>query len=270
MFARWICRYSCAAFIFLLPLPKLSAEITPSPAPANLNEIVRVVAERAAKPPPLKYLYSKSRVVEELDRRGAVTDRSERQFLVTPIGGLPFSRLLARDGQLLSPEEAAHQQDREERFRQRVAAGRAGKPKEIGGVTLTPELLSALKFTWEGIDQLNGRKCYVIDLGPSGKKTGITKIDLILPHASGRAWVDAEDLEAVRLELSLKSPVEIAWGLIGKVESFACTLDRVRLEHDQWVMAKLEGEAAYRKLLSSKRTRWREEASAINKAVSLR
>jgi hypothetical protein len=74
-------------------------------------------------------------------------------------------------------------------------------------------------------------------------------MDRLLNQLSGTLWIDAEEFEVARAEVSLQSEVNLLGGLIGSLKKLAYTLERTRVAEGVWFSTLANGDFQGRKLL---------------------
>ena len=80
-------------------------------------------------------------------------------------------------------------------------------------------------------------------------------MDRVLNRISGTVWVDAEEFEIARAELSLGSQVDFLGGVIGCLKKLTFTMTRTRMDSGFWLNTVSVAEFEGRKVFSSLRVR---------------
>ena len=238
------------------------------PLPAASNVVARVLErarEVAETNEAKRYTYEKRAVQEELDEGGRVVKSAEKLYRVVLIGGLPFSRLVKVQGRELSPAELEKQNQREERFRQKITQVDVKKKAQKKEPWVTPELMERFEFQVTKRETVRGRSALVLAFAPK-PPAGDSIQDRLLARVTGTIWVDEQDHEIARVETRLKESLSLGWlGVIGSLTRCDLTLDRARMEDGVWVNAKHTLWIVARRLFSSMRVRTTEESSGFRR-----
>src|SRR5579872_1455722 len=104
-----------------------------------------------------KYSYERRNVVEELDKSGKPIEKKERIFQVSPIEGVPFSRLIRIQNRELTPEEVKAQDRKEQEFRHRLAQKSSKTSHNHDENMLNRKLIERYEFKVEKRDLLGNR-----------------------------------------------------------------------------------------------------------------
>ena len=210
------------------------------------------------------YRYEVMRRVQRYHGDGRLRQEEVREFEVEPIEGVPFSRLVAREGLPLSTEEAAVERERERQFTEDLANGLLDAELEENEdeVVFNKELVARYVFELEGMEQLRNRTAYRLSFSPrEGRLPVRRRIDRALNHARGNLWIDKATSEVGRVEFELIDQVRIGWGVIGKLSQARGSFDRYPFDEDIWAPLQLETFFHSRVLFSSTRRaeldRWR-------------
>jgi hypothetical protein len=85
---------------------------------------------------------------------------------------------------------------------------------------------------------------------------------------AGRLWIDEEDADVARLEVSLVEPVFLGWfGLLGSLTQCDVSLERRRMPDGVWINAKQALFIQCRKLTATTRFRTTDKSSGFKKMV---
>ena len=186
-----------------LPLPP-SAQVT-----RRLIEHSQALAATNGGP---KYIYPKRTLIERLDSSGQVASSEERLYEVTLVGGVPLNRLLKITGREMTPDELEEEQQREERFQQRVSSMDPKKLVARREGLVTAELLNHYQFTVSRRIQLYGRATLVVDFKPKDNPAPAKGIrDRVLNRIAGTLWVDEEDGELAKVSARLTETIYMGW-----------------------------------------------------------
>ena len=195
------------------------------------------------------FIYRKTTLTEELDRSGKVKERREKLYEISYREGLSHSTLLQVNGHVPSDSDLKQQSDNESSVRQIT-----GETKRVKGDNrenfLTAELAARFDFTLVAMTNVNGRAAYQVSFQPKSPNLPVRRMmDRLLNQLSGTLWIDADEFEVARAEVSLQSEVNLLGGLIGTIKKLAYTLERTRVADGVWFSTLSNGDFQGRKLL---------------------
>ena len=237
------------------------------------SEVTRRMIERsravARADQGTQYTYQKRSLLERLDAKGHSLKSEEKIYQVTLIGGFPFKRLIKIQGRELSPEELRAQDTKDGKFRQKFVSADMNKRDVRKEGLVTPELLDRYQFVVEKRVILNNRPTLVLRFRPKeGQLPSSTIEDRLLNPMAGRLWIDEEDADTARLEVSLVEPVFLGWfGLLGSLTQCDLSLERQRMPDGVWINTKQALLIECRKLIATTRYRTTDESSGFKKLV---
>lgn len=209
-----------------------------------------------------QFTFGKTRALEEFDSKGKLEDSKRSRQVWFPINGVPFARLVEKNGKPLTDKERKAEDDRE-------AAMRAGKkPARSPEATkrdkewqFTDEMLARYTFKVTGQEAVRGRPTWVVEFAPRSKDLPVKNVtDRVANKVAGNVWVDAEDWELARMKFWLTEEVTLIGGIVGVLRKFEMTLDRARVDDGAWLPTTIDFDMAGRELLINKRIHYREEA----------
>ena len=242
-----------------------------APGELNAEEIINRAVERAkdaqqqAKNRP--YTYSRVSVVEDIDDQGVVTERKEKNYLMVPFAGAFYQRLVRTNGQPLSGKERKQEEEKERKFRQRLAESQSAKVEDKQRIILGRELVSRFQFTLEGRETVEGRAAYVLSFLPRAGAVEKKVDDRVMNRLAGKLWIDMQEFEMAKIEFRLTEKVSIGWGgILASLQKFAFTLTRTRVTEGVWFNRLFRGDIEGRKLLGALRLKIRDEASDFKPA----
>jgi len=219
-----------------------------------------------------QFTFKKWRVFEEFDGHGKLEERKQSRQEWLPINGMPFARLVERNGQPLTDKERKLEEERE-------AAVRAGKKparspeasKRDKEWQFTDEMLARYTCKVTGQEVVRGRPAWVVEFTPRSADLPVNKLaDRVANKVAGKVWVDAEEWELARLQFWLTDEVTLIGGVVGVLRKFAMTLERTRIEPDAWLPTLVDFDMSGRELLTNKRVHYREEATDFKRAAPAR
>jgi hypothetical protein len=197
------------------------------------------------------FIYRKLTVTDELDTAGKVKQHREKLYEVSYRDGLSHSRLLQVNGHAPSESDLKQQSDNEMSVRQLTGESKPAKGDNRENF-LTAGLAARFDFTLIGTTNLNGRAAYQIVFQPKNPQLPVHHmVDRLLNQLSGTLWIDTEEFEMARAEISLRSEVNLLGGIIGSLKKLDYTLERTRVADGVWFSTLANGDFLGRKLLDS-------------------
>jgi hypothetical protein len=216
----------------------------------------------------LRFTYDKRSVQQELDGHGQTNKSTEKFYQVTLVGGFPFNRLVKIQGRDLTSAELKKEQQREDRFREKLDSGQVKRKALDKEAWVTPELMDRFEFTVKERVLLNNRPTLVVAFRPkTGQASAKTLQDKVINRLAGTLWVDEADADAAKLSVSLGESVSLGvLGILGSLDRLELSLERQRLPEGVWVNLRQTMLIHARKLVSTSRYRILEESSGFKKA----
>jgi len=216
-----------------------------------------------------QFTFKKLRVFEEFDGKDKLEERKQSRQEWLPINGVPFARLVERNGQPLTDKERKLEEERE-------AAVRAGKKparspeasKRDQEWQFTDEMLARYTCKVTGQEVVRGRPAWVVEFTPRSADLPVNKLaDRVANKVAGMVWVDAEEWELARMQFWLTDEVTLIGGVVGVLRKFGMTLERTRIEPNAWLPTLVDFEMGGRELLTNKRVHYREEATGFKRVA---
>jgi hypothetical protein len=153
-----------------------------------------------------QYTFTEKRVEQRLDGKGAVKKTKTDVYEVYPSleSGRMYRRLVARDG-VPVPEKELAEQDRKHEAEvekaERRNAGDDGDRREEERIV--EELPRIYDVEIVGRETMDERSVILVAFAPRPGYKAVTKGGKFLQKITGRAWVDEEDRQLVRIEAKL-------------------------------------------------------------------
>lgn len=214
-----------------------------------------------------QYTYDKRSLMEQLDSSGQVLKTEGRLYQVRLIAGFPFNRLVQIQGRDLTSEELMKEEQKEEKFRQRLTSVDPRKMAAGKDGWVTEQLLERYAFTVKERVTLNQRPTLVLTFRPKDAQLPAKNfLDKILNRLAGTVWVDEADAEAAKLSVGMSEGISVGlFGMLGAVSQCDLSLERQRMPDAVWVNAKQVLLLHYRKLTATTRFRKTEGSSGFQK-----
>src|SRR5690349_8163203 len=187
------------------------------------------------------FTYRKVTVTDELDGSGKIKLHREKLYEISYRDGLSHSTLLQVNGRAPSDSDLKQQTDNESSVRQ--ITGEAKTKGDNRENFLTAELAARFDFSLVGVTNFNGRASYLVSFQPKNPKPPVHRMmDRLLNQLSGTLWIDAEEFEVARADVSLQSEVNLLGGLIGSLKKLTYTLERTRVADGVWFSTLANGD----------------------------
>ncbi len=227
----------------LLPLDSLAENRSAPPKP---EEIIHKVVEREQwkkrQKIEEKYTYTSADVDEILNKDGSLRERREKLYEVIPIEGVPYYRLVQKNGKPLSPEESQQEAEHEKKFRQKLAEDKGKKARDEDEIELNEELFSKYRFAMAGEEEVNDRPAYVLAFAPKSDDLPVKRrVDRLLNKVTGKLWVDERDNELAKAEVHLTQPVTLLFGILASLRTFNGTLEQTKVDEGVWLPSRFGG-----------------------------
>ncbi len=205
-------------------------------------------------------VYTKCSVTEELDDSGKVKERKEKVYEVSFRDGASRVNLLEVNGRTPTADDRKKQTENEMNLRQILGQSKTGK-NDTRENFLTPDLAARFDFKLIGQVEVNGRAAYQVSFSPKNPEAPEHKLaDRLLNRISGILWIDAQEFEIARADVSLRSEVNLLGGIAGTLKKLAYTLVRTRVADGLWMSTLSSGDFQGRKLLDSTHIKTKSES----------
>ena len=168
----------------------------------------------------MDYTYIEHDVEKELDKKGKVKSTHTKTQEVFTLDGDEVDRLIEKDDKPLSAKDAKKEDDRINKWmekRKNESADeknkrleKAEKEREDDRAFIR-EVAKAYDFTMMHRESIDGREAFVIDAVPRAGYVPHGKNASILPKLRFRAWIDADEYQAIKLEATVIDT--FSWGV---------------------------------------------------------
>lgn len=214
-----------------------------------------------------KYTYEKRSVSEDLDSTGKPTRTMEKLYLVRPIQGVSFSRLIRIQNRELTEQERQAQDKREQDFRRKLDEKHSRAAAKEDNDALSSELIGRYDFKVQKREPLDNRPALVLQFRPKSTRASEKSIeDKVLNRLAGRVWIDEAEAEVARVEVGLTEDLSLGWlGMIGSLQQCDVKIERQRLPDGTWVAKTFEVSLGGRKVFSPLRHHSLEESYHFSK-----
>jgi len=222
--------------------------------PLTASEIIQKAVERGQQDQQGSvpdFIYRKLTVTEELDTAGKVKEHREKLYEISYRDGLSHAKLLQVNGHAPSDADLKQQSDNEMSVRQLTGEKKKGNG-DNRETFLTADLAARFDFVVVGTTNLNGRAAYQVAFQPKNPQLPVHHmVDRLLNQLSGTLWVDKDEFEVARAEVTLGKEVNLLGGIIGSLKKLSYTLERTRVADGVWFSTLSNGDFLGRKLLDA-------------------
>ncbi|HEY6169146.1 MAG TPA: hypothetical protein VI454_13975 [Verrucomicrobiae bacterium] len=210
------------------------------------------------------YAFQKSIVTEDLDTKGKVKERKEKDVLTQ--GDTSYIQRIRINGKDLAGAELQRQRDAEIKARQKITQQKNKQREDSYEHYLNSDVVSRFELKLVGTEAINGRPAYVVSFRPRNGKLPINQLaDRLINHLSGKAWIDTADYEIAKTDIHLDEEVSFWAGLIGTLKRVDFSYEKTRVAEGVWLQSLLQGEFEGRKLLDKMHVRTRAESKDFRK-----
>ena len=147
--------------------------------PLTVTQVLEMAMERAAQEDQRelvsKYRFKVFRVRDKLDGQGGLKERDEELFENVLIQGVPYQRLIEKNGQALTEKERKKEEKRESEFREKIAKREDPTGDEENGFSLNQDLVGRFDFSLEEVEEVDGRSNYVLAYKPKEGKLPVKR-----------------------------------------------------------------------------------------------
>ena len=225
----------------LLGQSGIAAEKTDGLTGEQIIERTREASKRTGLGDEVFKFYRKASF-DELDAKGNVVEKNSKTYRaytddrdqkLRKVNGRPASKR----------ERYREYKKHQERQRRYLNKRKEGDPKKQNENLVTRNVdLFEEKFTPKlvGIEKVNGRDAFVIDLKPNPKhKHESRTVNRIMDQLETRVWIDREEFQISQLSTKLLKPVNFLGGLAGAIKTINIGVTQKRLAKDTWVDEKV-------------------------------
>ncbi len=234
-----------------LAMPAPAAD-EPSAALPDLQALLGDVRERLHSDDFLldQYTFTEKQTERRLDAGGNVKKVTTSLYEVypSPEPGRTYRKLVERDGRPLTAEETRKEDQKQEAREARKAArlygadasrrASAESERRLKETRTIAEVFRIYEFRLIGREALEGRAAIVVSFEPRPGVEPERRSGRILKKFAGRAWIDEEDRQLVRVEAELTDDLSFGFGLLARLKKGARALIQRRKINDEiWLPA---------------------------------
>ena len=200
-----------------------------------------------------QYTYTDELTEIELDSKGKAKKTELSAFQVFPgsPGHVGYRRQIVRNGKPLSPEEIKKEEEAlqkriadAERRRSQISpaqreqnrAARLRREQQI-----IDDALGVFDVEEVGRENIDGRPAILLKFHPGQKYKPKTFEGKSMQHVGGKAWIDEQDHQVVRVEIEVIDSISIGLGILAKLEKGASIVSERRKINDEiWLPVKTD------------------------------
>ena len=194
---------------------------------------------------------------EELKKDGSVKKAVVTDSESLTIEGVRVDRVVARNGQPLSPAEQAKESDKidkevaKARDRQAKAQNKGEQTDDRGDTVLSAaRILELGTFTNERRMELNGRPTIVLDYAGDPNAKTHSQVEEVMRDLVGTIWIDEADQVLVRGEGHFLNDFKIGGGLVASVhKGTSFRFETTHVNTGVWLPATIDAQGSMRLLL---------------------
>jgi hypothetical protein len=244
------------------PEDKLSAtpedQASAAPALPDIPTLMREVErnQQAAENADREYTYHVHQELTDLHSDGSVKETSITDSDSFTVDGVRVNKLIARDGQPLSADDARKESDKIDKQVAKAKAARAkledkGKPTNDQGtdqLTFSRALeLGAFSNIRPG--EFGGRPVWLIDFAGDPKAKTRNEFEGIIRCLKGTLWIDAHDHVLVAGHGDFFAPFKIGGGLLANIHAGSQFDFRATKVDSVWLPQEIDASGSFRYLL---------------------
>ncbi len=197
-----------------------------------------------------QYTFTEKQTDRRLDSGGNVKKITTSQYEVypSPEPGHTYRKLVERDGKPLTAEELAREDEKQEAKEARRAArlysedasrrASAESERKLKETRTIEEIFRIYEFKIVGRETLDGRSAIALTFEARPGVETETRAAKILKKFSGRAWIDEEDRQLVRVEAELTDDLSFGFGILARLKKGSHALIQRRKVNDEiWLPA---------------------------------
>jgi len=208
------------------------------------------------------YTFNEQFTERRFDSGGGVKKVQNDVFEVYPSvePGKMYRRLVARDGRKLTEQELAEQDKKHEEKSERRLSRHAGEDDEARRARLEGDTEKEREVVDEvfrmddirivGRDVIDGRPAIVVTFEPRPDYKPVTKGAKVIQKLDGRAWIDEQDKQLVRLEGRLLDNIGVGPAKLARLQKGATAyFQRRKVNNEIWLPAEARFTGAARVFL---------------------
>jgi hypothetical protein len=196
------------------------------------------------------YTYVQRSETKKIDGDGKVTSTESETSEVMVLYGEHVERLIAKNDQPLSAKDAAHVEEKINKFmdvrknetdEQRKKRLADKQKDEEQAKAYVAEIADAYNFTLDGIEKINGRDAYKISAEPRAGYEPKSRFAKFLPKFHFKVWIDTQDRQWVKLDAEALGDASYGLFLFRIHKNSRFSLEQTRVNDEVWLPLHIHG-----------------------------
>ena len=192
-----------------------------------------------------RYRHAMVQRTRKFDKQGEVEEDEKRLYRVEPVRGVPYARLVSKNGGPIEGDDLKTERERWQDFLEYLTKDpdedEDEEDEEDENIVFNNELLDRYTARLDGIRDLRGRPSYVISFEPKPGKLPVRRqIDRALNKSRGELWIDQATYEIARVNFELIGRVRLWWGILGSISDVTGHFEREPIADDVWVPTEVD------------------------------
>ena len=192
-----------------------------------------------------RYRHAMVQRTRKFDKQGEVDEDEKRLYRVEPVRGVPYARLVSKNGGPIEGDDLKTERERWQDFLEYLTKDpdedEDEEDEEDENIVFNDELLDRYTARLDGIRDLRGRPSYVISFEPKPGKLPVRRqIDRALNKSRGELWIDQATYEIARVNFELIGRVRLWWGILGSISDGTGHFEREPIADDVWVPTEVD------------------------------
>ena len=180
----------------------------------------------------------------KFDKHDEVEEDEKRLYRIEPVRGVPYSRLVSKNGGPVEGDDLKSERERWADFLElldRDPDEDDDDDDDDQNIVFNDELLERFTADLEGIRDLRGRPTYVVSFEPRPGKLPVRRqIDRALNKSRGELWIDQATYEIARVNFELMGSVRLWWGILGNISDVTGHFEREPITEEVWLPTKVD------------------------------
>src|SRR5258707_204048 len=212
----------------------------------QMQQLFRVVADKDMENDKRQrdYAYIERDLQNNLDGQGHVKSTETKTYEVMEIYGEQVNRLIEKEDKPLSEKDAAKEEQKVQKIidkhkNESEGARKKREEKEEkdreDGRKFVREVADAYNFHLVGTESLRGRDVWVIDAEPQPGYEPHMKEAKFLPKFHGRVWIDKDEAQLAKLDVTCIDTVSLGWFLARIHRGSRIVVEQTRVNDEVWL-----------------------------------
>ena len=212
----------------------------------QIRELIRQVADKDLENDKKQrdYTFTMRREEHKLDGKSRVKSTESKTSEIMQLYGEQVARLIAKNDQPLSPNEAAREEQKIQKLMDkrknesetdREKRHKKEEKEREDGRRFVREVADAYNFRLTGVETPEGRPTYVIDAEPRPGYQPHLKEANILPKFRFRAWIDRSESQWRKVEVECIDTVSIGLFLLRLHKGSRAVVEQTRVNDEVWL-----------------------------------